>query len=465
MFFGRNDMKKRILRVGVILLIALIFFDACVPKIGETPPEGSGKVPVEDRDIEQLSQAVDVILEDATSDFIGKFPVTDGFFYWVAKEYGDDCIFEIVKNGDVSNKEIWYELTGNSIYVLWQKYCESTGLGAYEYSHTHEVSCENEKVFSIDFCGDINMCEEAATTIYMDQQPNGILDCFSKNLLEEMQGVDLFVANNEFSYTTRGEALEGKAYTFRANPDRVQSMIDIGTDLVTLANNHVWDYGLIGLTDTLETVQNSSLEYVGAGYNLNEAKRAQYYIANGRKIAVVNATQIERSYGYTKQATDDTPGVLKTLDPTLFCEAIATAKKQSDLVIVCVHWGTEGNNSYAWDQVKLADAFIAAGADAIIGGHTHCLQGIEYMEDVPIYYSLGNYWFATTANMPADYDTALARLEISNDLSITAKVIPCKFSKGVTSMLEGDEAKFAFAQLDELSKTVTISNDGVVNKE
>ncbi|MCR4675310.1 MAG: CapA family protein, partial [Lachnospiraceae bacterium] len=322
-----------------------------------------------------------------------------------------------------------------------------------------------KNVISFDFSGDVNLCEEAATTLYMDQQKNGILDCFSKELLDEMQSVDILVINNEFTYITRGEPLKGKAYTFRANPERVNSLLAIGTDLVTLANNHVWDYGLDGLIDTLDTLSFCNLDYVGAGNNLREACRPQYYIANGRKIAIVDATQIERSYTYTKQATDDTPGVLKTLDSALYCQVIEEAKENADLVIACVHWGTEGNMFYGHDQEKLAEDFVKAGADVIIGGHTHCLQAVEYIEDVPVYYSLGNYWFATTANMPEDYYTGLARLEITSELEITCKFVPARFSKGVTSMLAEDEAVTEFEFLEKLSDTTTISHDGVINRK
>ena len=156
---------------------------------------------------------------------------------------------------------------------------------------------------------------------------------------------------------------------------------------------------------------------------------------------------------------------MKTLDSALFCQAISDAKKNADLVIACVHWGTEGNEHYGADQVKLANDFVTAGADVIIGGHTHCLQGIEYMEDVPVYYSLGNYWFATTANMPSDYETGLARIEISGDLTITSKFIPAKFSGGVTYDLQGEEKESCLQMLQELSSTTNISEVGVIDKK
>jgi len=91
----------------------------------------------------------------------------------------------------------------------------------------------------------------------------------------------------------------------------------------------VYDYGEEALIDTLETLEGSGVPYVGAGRNLEEAKKIVYFIANGRKIAITAASQIERSSNYTKEATEDSAGVLKTLNPDKYVEVIP---------IVCREW-------------------------------------------------------------------------------------------------------------------------------
>ena len=88
----------------------------------------------------------------------------------------------------------------------------------------------------------------------MDGCPDGIYDCFSEDLLDIMNGVDVMLVNNEFTYSTRGTALRGKAYTFRADPSRVTLLEVFGTDIVNLANNHVYDYGEDALLDTIATL-------------------------------------------------------------------------------------------------------------------------------------------------------------------------------------------------------------------
>ena len=197
---------------------------------------------------------------------------------------------------------------------------------------------------------------------------------------------------------------------------------------------------------------------MGAGRNLEEAEKIVYFIANGRKIAIVAATQIERSYSYTKEATKDSPGVLKTLKPDKFTEVIRKAKSNSDIVIAYPHWGTEGNHSYGADQKELAEAFVSAGADVIIGGHTHCLQGIAYIEDVPVLYSLGNFWFNNKT-----LDTGVAQVRIQKDGSIRLRFLPCIQSGTRTRLLtDGSQRTEVLDFMRGLSKDVSIDEEGYV---
>ena len=97
--------------------------------------------------------------------------------------------------------------------------------------------------FTICFAGDINLDENWYTTRFLNEQPGGIYDCISQELVEVMRAADIMCLNNEFTYSTGGAPLPGKAYTFRADPARVEVLGQLGVDAVTLANNHVYDYG------------------------------------------------------------------------------------------------------------------------------------------------------------------------------------------------------------------------------
>lgn len=429
--------------------------------------ENSGSIQNESENNDTISDEYETILSKASKEFIGYQNIDESFLSWVVSTYGQNVIVDIVSKNEFSDPEIWFDETGKSIHVLYSEYCSATGLdypdvSAYQTAHVSEDDGSCKLLFS----GDLSMADHIATTTYMAKQPEKLKSCFSNDLVQIMTDADVFEINNEFAYTTRGTKISGKAYTFRGNPDYANYLKDIGVDVVSLANNHVYDYGEEGIMDTLATLNSDGIPYVGAGKNLSEAEKPVYFIAGGRKIALVAATQIERSYNYTKEATDSTPGVLKTLKPEKFVSVISDAKKNADIVIVIVHWGTEGNSHYGADQTALANKFIEAGADAIIGGHTHCLQGIEIIDDVPVYYSLGNFWFSSTMHMPAGYDTGLAELTISKDGTITPSFIPCHFSGGVTSLVTNESQKKAlFNKVSNYSKTTEIDDEGQVKKK
>lgn len=445
----------------ILLVIVCCLLSSCVNKTEVTKEEKKKSVPR--IDIANVDEAFQSILESSTAEFIGNYAVDDSFLGWFVNQYGEEKLQEIASYALSKEPNIWYDTTGKSIHVLWWEYCKQIGFVNLEQQRILEIPCNSENEVSISFSGDIIMANDVAVTNYMLEQGYELKDCFCDQLLNEMKQVDLMVINNEFTYTTRGEPYPNKAYSFRGDPVRAKELYGIGADLVSLANNHVYDYGEIGLLDTLDTLDGIGMNYIGAGRDLNEAKRPMYYIANGKKIAIVAATQIERSLPYTKQATEVSAGVLKTLDPSIFTEVIQEAKKTSDYVLVFVHWGTEGNANYGQDQRKLAEAFEAAGADVIIGGHTHCLQGMEYINDCLVYYSLGDYLFSRSSNMPEDYNTGLAQIAIQKDGSIVTQFLPCKFSQGQTCLIAQPEEQIQLYQyLQNISSGVSIDDQGLI---
>lgn len=406
-------------------------------------------------DIEKLCER---ILHACSSGFIAGKPVDENFLVWFQSHYGEDNLQKVADAaGTAKDDSLWHRLTGNSMQVLWLQYCKETGYQSELLENVYEKECATDEVV-IDFTGDINLAEGWSTTTYMDRQPNEIYDCLSKDLVLELQDADILMVNNEYTYSDRGYPLPGKAYTFRASPSRVDVLKQLDVDIVSLANNHVYDYGEDALLDTMDTLTQAGIPFVGAGKNLEEAKKIVYFTANGWKIAIVAATQIERSYAYTKEATEDAPGVLKTLNPDKFVEVIQEADKNSDYVIAYPHWGTEGTNTYGADQQELAEAFVEAGADAIIGAHTHCLQGITSIDGVPVIYSLGNFWFNGRT-----IETGIAQVRIQKDGSLRFRFLPCLQAQTQTKLLtEGEERENVLNFMRGISRGVEIDEEGYV---
>ncbi len=309
------------------------------------------------------------------------------------------------------------------------------------------------------FVGDMNLSEGWCTTITYDRAGQDISQCISPELIEIMQNADIFMPNNEFTYSERGAKLKGKAWTFRANPARVSVLQELGADITLLANNHVYDYGPESLLDTLDTLKAANIAYVGAGENLHNALQPYYYVYEDLIIAYVAASQAEK-YKMTPQATDTTPGILRCYDMTLFLNVIKQASQNADIVIANIHWGTEGSNYLEEYQRELARQMIDAGADAIVGSHAHVLQGIEYYNGKPILYNLGNFWF----NAKTMY-TGIFELEVDTAAKEISAVrfIPATQTGNRTIYAADEETRRKIFDFEEkLSINITIDDDGYV---
>lgn len=324
----------------------------------------------------------------------------------------------------------------------------------------------SEEVFvTLGFAGDLNLSEGWETTVYLDAQKRGIRDCFSDRILKKMRGYDLFMLNNEFTYSRRGKRSE-KTFAFRADPDRVEDLRTLGTDLVLTANNHVFDYGKEAFLDTLKTLEEAKIGYVGAGRDLAAASEPFYADLYGKKIAYVAASCAEEHEDtiWTPPASEDSPGIFGCYDPEVFCRSVREAAENADFVVANVHWGYEYLDYYTQEQEELAGRLVEAGADAVIGTHPHVLQGIKKIGTVPVFYSLGNFWFNGE-----DLMTGMAELtlRISPDPEkkpelVQARFIPCIQSGLFTREADAEEKELILQHMREISFGTEISGEGVI---
>lgn len=323
------------------------------------------------------------------------------------------------------------------------------------------VNCADSERVTFAFAGDILLDDEYAMMFHYRTRGSDINDTFSADLLERMRSADVFMLNNEFPFSSRGAPTEGKQFTFRADPANVDMYELLGVDIVSLANNHAYDFGENALLDTFTTLENAGIPYVGAGRNIEEARKPVYFIANGIKIAVVSATQIEKNaVPDTKEATTNSPGVLRCMDPAALLEVIAQAKENSDFVILYIHWGTESQAETDWLQDKQAPIYAEAGVDLIIGDHPHCLQKLDCESGVPVVYSLGNYWFNSKTQ-----NTCLVEVGINKEGMEYFRFIPCKQQDCRTRQLEGAEKDEVLDYMRRLSPNVRIDEEGYVTFE
>lgn len=414
-------------------------------------------------DVTDLTETFDTILNYATKTTCKGCSIDESFLLWLDARYGDAAIIDIayeLSHGN-SKAEIWYDNTGASIRVLWLRYCRDLNYSTYMLDNVVWLDDMNavdvdtdknvitDKTIKIDLVGDINLADDWYTMDAATQR-GGVSDCISENAQSELASADISVVNNEFVYEDGETPLAGKTYTFGAATENVKLLKIFSADLVTLANNHVYDYGEEGLISTLDTLDGAEIPYVGAGRNFEEASAIKYFVVKGKKIAFVSATEIEKFAKYTKEATENSPGVIKTIDTSLFCGVIAEAKANADYVIACVHWGIEGKNDFEAEQRRMAEDYVKAGADVVIGGHPHRLQGVEFIEDTPVAYSLGNFWFST-----GTIYTTIAQIRIDGSGELSLYMIPCIQQNLTTSILTEE------AEIDDFYKYVADVSYGV----
>lgn len=173
----------------------------------------------------------------------------------------------------------------------------------------------------------------------------------------------------------------------KSDPDAMEIVKDAGFDLVTLANNHILDYGEEGVKDTIKQCEKCDLTYVGAGLNLKDACTTKYISVKGKTIAFINCCEHEFSI-----ATEETAGA-NPLNPINQFYAIREAKSKSDYVVVIVHGGHELCQYPSFRMIETYRFFVDSGADAVVNHHQHCYSGYEFYNGHPIVYGVGNFCF------------------------------------------------------------------------
>ena len=327
-----------------------------------------------------------------------------------------------------------------------------------------------------------------------------------------LRSADIAFGNLETPVSEGGTPID-KWINMRMPPALLADVVDMGFDIVTLANNHMWDFGELAFSDTTRHLREHALPYVGAGTNLDEAWRAEIIARGQFNIAFLGATS---TLGPGSAAAVGRPGVAPIrvaeayhLDPLASLEqpgsapyvftrawredleravsAVAAAKAGADFVVLALHWGvppfwrSRFQDGLADYQIEVGHALIEAGADVIVGHHPHSLQAVELYQGKPIFYSLGNFVFHhnkgpvrhTPVSRNAPYsvevdrrdrewaETVIAIAEIKADGEAAYTLQPALLDAlGNPKLLYGDEARALIERLDALSPSAEISCSG-----
>lgn len=322
------------------------------------------------------------------------------------------ALLEAASSGAPIGSE-WHRLTGSTLNALLARAGE-----VIDGKWLIDLGSNGRESFQLGFVGDINFTEKGYVMTHAYTKPGVVADCIADEFKAEMKSVDIMLANNEFPYSSRGTPMPGKQYTFRSKPQNVKYLKELGVDIAALANNHAYDYGANAFEDTLSTLREAGISYVGAGMNYEEAARPLCFLINGYKVAYLAASRAE-DYRLTPGAGENKAGVFECYEESdNLIKEIGKAAQSSDFVFVYVHWGIENSTRLSDNELRLGKKYIDAGASAVIGAHPHILQGMEFYKGAPIVYSLGNFWFNRRT-----LETGMLKLKIEKE-QITMSFVP-----------------------------------------
>ncbi|WP_239617549.1 CapA family protein [Cohnella mopanensis] len=306
---------------------------------------------------------------------------------------------------------------------------------------------------SLSFVGDIL----PAARVLELMKSNGF-DYPFREAKATLEAADITAGNLETPITTRGTPALNKQYVFRGSAEAIPALKEAGFDFLSLANNHTLDYGWEGLSDTMDALDDAGLKHAGSGNDDREAFAPAYIESKGFTIGYVSVTRVVPEVSWKADRTH--PGVAEAYSPDRAVAAIKEAKQNADIVVVMVHWGVEREDRPVSHQTDLAHRFVDAGADLVIGGHPHVLQGFEAYKGKWIAYSLGNFVFSTTSTKSSE--TGVLNAECSKDGACSLKFAPMFATNSQPAPMEDKEGKALLARLSALSYGVSVEEDGTI---
>lgn len=246
---------------------------------------------------------------------------------------------------------------------------------------------QNSPAIKIFLVGDIML--DRGVDFYIKQQNDWSWPF--RTISEYLSSADLVFGNLESMISDQGVKV-GSIYSFRADPKTIIGLQEAGFDILSVANNHSFDYGRTAFEDTLNRLKEAQIDYVGGGMSQDEAHNPVIKDINGTLVGFLGYTNVGSS---AWQAQDNIPGIAWISSEYLdvLSKDITKARQESDILIVSFHFGEEYEGTQNKEQEIVARSAIEFGADLVIGHHPHVLQPTERYRDGWIAYSLGNFIF------------------------------------------------------------------------
>ena len=258
---------------------------------------------------------------------------------------------------------------------------------------------------------------------------------------------DFVIVNLECALTDHDGDIKKFGPALKAPKETAEVIKELGVTCCGLSNNHIFDFGIKGATDTRAALESAGLDFTGFGSNYEDSRKNYFFEKNGEKICVIAVCEHEYSY-----ALPDRMGA-RPFDEYETIEDIRSAKAKSDRVIVTYHGGKEMCQYPSPRLMRLCRAMARNGADVVLCQHSHCIGAYEKYNDSHILYGQGNFHFAENSSNPIWYSSLAVEYDTeSHEISFTP--------------LESVEHSIRFAaEKDALLEQFNMRNESLISGE
>lgn len=463
----KAERKKQVHKQIVILVIVLLVIAAAVAAvvIGGQKKEKDSQ-PKDKADISSTVSAIaasyEEFLADVDTDASKEDRKQDAkkFAEWLEKTYPKETAEKLQKKvkSDALKEADFYASYEKTLHVLsdeYQGYLKDDATAAQHQIYQKQGNTVGQAEIALG--GNLTLTEEGMTLGIYDQSGE-LKQMLSEELLNAMTQADVFFLNQECSISSEGEALEGKG-VLHANADRMKILEGLGADVVSLGNEHAADFGQDALKENLELLKNAKIAAVGAGADANQAKQPVYLIVNGIKIGFTAASGVEDTFDLA--AGEGKAGIQEYTDTKQYEDVIREAAANCDYLIVYDHEGKGDTNNVEAYQKEHAAAFLEAGADLVLGGHSDRLQGMEYINGKPVVYSMGSVLTDGTSRY-----AGILKLTIKPEGLEQMEIVPAIQTEEKTEYLDAkEEQKKMYDAVAALCPNAVIDENGVITEK
>jgi len=313
-----------------------------------------------------------------------------------------------------------------------------------------------QDIVSIGFMGDVMI----GRTVNQVMDQNGYAYIWG-NMLPILKQNDLNIINLETTLTTSNERVP-KVFNFKATPDKVEALSLANIDVANIANNHILDFNVSGMRETIQTLDKAKILHVGAGMNEAEAREPVIITKKGIKIGIIGFTDNEPSW----ESVGEKPGTnyVKVGNINKIKEDVSKLRDKVDILILSIHWGPNMRQKPTKEFIDFAHNIIDLGVDIFHGHSAHIFQGIEIYNNKLIMYDTGDFVddYAVTQELRNDR-SFLFQVNVTKKGIKSVKLIPILISNMQVNKLDDKDAQVVIKKMQSLSKefNTKISDDGL----